>query len=73
MTSTSSWTHAFVIKLHPSDPLHPGGLSGRLEHVLSGRRHDFDNGRALLACLRHEQQQVALAAAADQDEKQTLR
>jgi len=27
--------------------------------VLSRRRHDFDDGAALLACLAHEQLQVA--------------
>lgn len=30
-------------------------LVGRLEHVLSGRRHDFDHAAALVSCLRHEQ------------------
>jgi hypothetical protein len=47
----------YVVKLLPSDPGAPGRLAGRLEHVLSGRRHDFDNGAALLACLAHEQSQ----------------
>jgi hypothetical protein len=56
----------YVIKLHVPDPRSPGGLSGRLEHVSSGRRHDFDNGPALLACLVHEQAQVLVAAATEE-------
>ena len=38
----------------------PGGTSpriaGRVEHVRSGRCHDFADGAALLACLAFEQQ-----------------
>jgi hypothetical protein len=48
----------------PQGPPGPDGLAGRLEHVLSGRRHDFANGPALLACLAFEQQQAALDDAA---------
>jgi hypothetical protein len=48
----------YVVRLHPLDRDQAGRLSGRLEHVISGRRHDFDNGDALLACLAHEQGQV---------------
>ena len=57
----------YAIKLQASDPHAPAQaeqLAGRLEHVLSGRRHDFANGAALLACLAFEQQQIALDAAA---------
>lgn len=53
----------YAIKLLAIDPQHPESLAGRLEHVLSGRRHDFANGQALLACLAFEQQQVVLEAA----------
>ena len=55
---------AYAIKLLAPDAGHPERLAGRLEHVLSGRRHDFSNGQALLACLAFEQQQAALDAAA---------
>lgn len=48
----------YVVKLLPSDPGAPARLAGRLEHVLTGRRHDFDDGTALLACLAHEQSQA---------------
>ena len=34
-----------------------------MEHVLSGRQHDFDDGPALLACLALEQALQAHAAA----------
>jgi hypothetical protein len=54
---------AYAVKLLAHDAGHPERLAGRLEHVLSGRRHDFANGPALLACLVFEQQQVALDAA----------
>lgn len=54
----------YAIQLLATDPQHPERLAGRLEHVLSGRRHDFANGQALLACLAFEQQQVALDTAA---------
>lgn len=45
---------AYAVKLHATDPRLPDRIKGRLEHVLSGRRHDFDDGPALLACLAHE-------------------
>ena len=32
------------------------GIAGRVEHVLTGRRHDFADGAALLAWLVLEQQ-----------------
>lgn len=59
----------YVVRLQPpAAGLPPEGaparLSGQLEHVLSGRCHDFDDGLALLACLAHEQLQVAAATAA---------
>jgi hypothetical protein len=52
----------YAVKLLATDPKDPTRLAGRLEHVLSGRRHDFDDGAALLACLAHEQLQVARTA-----------
>jgi len=52
----------YAVSLLPTDPQHPGRIAGRIEHVLSGRRHDFDDGATLLACMALEQQ-VALAAA----------
>jgi hypothetical protein len=45
---------ACVLRL-VADPSDSERLAGRLEHVPSGRRHDFDDAAALLACLRHEQ------------------
>ena len=51
----------YAVSLRPAEPQHPGRIAGRIEHVLSGRRHDFDDGATLLACLALEQQ-VALAA-----------
>jgi hypothetical protein len=45
----------YALQLLAADPLAPGRLRGRIEHVLSGRRHDFDSGEALLACLASEQ------------------
>lgn len=53
-----------LLALEPQNAHRTERLAGRLEHVLSGRRHDFANGPALLACLAFEQQQVALDAAA---------
>jgi len=61
MTPSAS---VYAVKLLATDPQHPERLAGRLEHVLSGRRHDFANGQALLACLLFEQQQAALEAGA---------
>jgi hypothetical protein len=46
----------WVLRLHGTEP---GGCCGQLEHVLSGRCHDFDHAEALLACLRLEQREVA--------------
>lgn len=51
----------YAIRLLPPEPTAPRGsdprIAGRIEHVLSGRCHDFDDGAALLACLAFEQQQ----------------
>ena len=60
---------AYAIQLLGADPNDPTRIAGRLEHVLSGRRHDFDDGEALLACLAHEQRQVARAAPPAMGEK----
>jgi len=59
--NTSS-TGAYALKLFAWDPEHADRVAGRLEHVLSGRRHDFDSGPALLASLALEQRQLASAA-----------
>lgn len=48
----------YVLKLRAPDPRRPGRLAGRLEHVDSGRRHDFDDAAALLRHLRGEQAAV---------------
>jgi hypothetical protein len=55
----------YVIKLRPSTNGDSGRLVGRLEHVPSGRRHEFDGGDALLACLAQEQARVARDLAAE--------
>ena len=50
----------YAIRLLPPDTRGPRlRIAGRIEHVLSGRCHDFDDGAALLACLAFEQQQAA--------------
>lgn len=64
MTHARVVSQVFVIRLHPGDALPPGALCGRLEHVASGRQHDFDTAPALLACLQHEQLQILVAAGA---------
>jgi len=60
----------FVVRLQPMAPAAPTAgpgatvpCIGQLEHVLSGRRHDFSDGASLLACLAHEQHQAQAAAA----------
>ncbi len=65
--------HVYVVTLAPNagEPAATPPLRGRVEHVSSGRRHDFDNGPALLACLAHEEQQVAQAVQAAQAEART--
>lgn len=55
----------FVVRLLPVAAAGPGvppPCVGQLEHVLSGRRHDFADGASLLECLAHEQRQAALAS-----------
>ena len=52
----------YAIRLLPPEPGGTGlRIAGRVEHVLSGRCHDFDDGATLLACLafEHQQQQAA--------------
>lgn len=58
MSTVTPNSFVYVVKLRWPDLADPSRLSGRVEHVMSGRRHDFDNGAALLACLRHEQAQA---------------
>ena len=55
-TFTAHSAHAYVVKLTPSPS---GQLRGRIEHVVSGRRHDFDSSQALIDCLVHEEQQLS--------------
>jgi hypothetical protein len=52
----------YAVTLLAALPQQAGRLAGRLEHVLSGRRHDFDDGPALLACLALEQRLAASSA-----------
>ena len=51
---TGSSNGLYALQLFATDLRHPDRLRGRIEHVLSGRRHDFDSGAALLACLLSE-------------------
>lgn len=53
----------FALQLQAFDPAQPERIAGRLEHVLSGRRHAFADGSALLACIAHEQRRAAMVAA----------
>jgi hypothetical protein len=57
-TDPSTSRGVYVVRLLAAPAGTATRLCGQLEHVLSGRRHDFDDGHALLACLRHEQRQV---------------
>lgn len=54
--SLMSSTGLYAVKL-VVDPSDPARLAGRLEHVLSGRLHDFDDGASLLRMLVREQTQ----------------
>lgn len=58
-------TNIYAVRLLAADPMHPGPIAGRLEHVLSGRCHDFVDGPALLAWLALEQLQAAQAPPRD--------
>lgn len=51
----------WVLRLHRTAP---GACCGQIEHVLTGRCHDFDDAEGLLACLRLEQHEVARRSAA---------
>lgn len=51
-------TYVYVVKLQGPDPGDPQRVAGRIEHVMSGRRHDFDNAQALIGLLLHEQLQA---------------
>jgi hypothetical protein len=55
----SSSAHAYVVKLGPLTECDAGRLQGRVEHVLSGRRHDFASAQALIEILLHEEREVA--------------
>ena len=56
-------TCVFALRLQAADPQDPTRIAGRLEHVLSGRCHDFSDGPSLLACLEDELRQAAATAA----------
>lgn len=51
--------HAYVVKLGPLTDCEAGRLQGRVEHVLSGRRHDFASAQALIDILLQEEREVA--------------
>jgi hypothetical protein len=57
-SSPQPHSHVYVLRLIP-DEMGGSALRGRLEHIASGRRHDFDSDVALIGCLHHEEQQVA--------------
>lgn len=50
--------HVYVVKINPTAD-GSAGLAGRVEHVSSGRRHDFDSSQALIDCLLSEEREVA--------------
>ena len=54
---------SYALQLLPANPGQAQQLIGRLEHVPSGRRHDFGDGAALLALLALEQGLVSSAGA----------
>lgn len=58
MNTLSPSALVFVVKLRAPDLLDASRLRGRVEHVSSGRRHDFDSSAALLACLAAELQEL---------------
>lgn len=55
-------TCVFALQLRAPDPQEPTCIAGRIEHVLSGRCHEFSDGPSLLACLEHELRQAAQPA-----------
>jgi len=55
--------HVYVLKLNQAVPGQPGP-AGRLEHVGSGRRHEFHDSASLLQCLALEEARAAQEAAA---------
>jgi hypothetical protein len=56
--------HAFALRLQPTGtPQQP--LRGQLEHVMSGRCHDFETAEQLLAWLARERAQLAPPAAGE--------
>ena len=55
--------HVYVLKLNQAHPGRPGP-SGRLEHVGSGRRHEFHDGASLLECIAREEARAAQDAEA---------
>lgn len=55
----------YVLKLLAPDPRCPGRLAGRLEHVDSGRRHDFGDAATLLQLLHGEQAAAGAPPAAE--------
>ncbi len=44
-------TGIFAVQIAPADPGQPLRIAGRIEHVLSGRRHEFQDWPGLLDCL----------------------
>jgi hypothetical protein len=54
---------AYAVTLRAIDPADPARIAGRLEHVLSGRRHDFEDAQSLLACLALERSRAGPAGA----------
>jgi hypothetical protein len=61
-SNTNTTAHVYVVKLFAEPGQATAGIRGRLEHVKSGRRREFDSGEALLACIAQEEAQAALDA-----------
>jgi hypothetical protein len=47
-------THAYVVKLHRDCDLQTGSMTGRLEHVASGRTFQFSSAQELIECLMRD-------------------
>jgi hypothetical protein len=59
--SRYSIARSYVLKLHRDARPDHAKIIGRLEHMASGRRHDFCSWEELLACLALELSQLAVA------------
>lgn len=65
--------HAFVVQFAAETPLDATGMTGRVEHLVSGRATRFESMEALVAFMMERLQEIQKTSIAEAAEERCLR